>query len=542
MPANRDDSTTDVAGLIHAGPAPAPTEPALSTALRTQQWEDATLQRLLESATQGIGSINAESRIVTANPSLERMFGWETGQLTGQSLEVLIPASLRERHARNVAAYWTSPRSRPMGTGLRLEGRRRDGTTFPIEVALNHVPTPDGGRAMVFVTDISERERSEVALREAHARLETRTEELRLAASELTLVEQRAREDLARTLHDHLQQLLFSTRLKLDRLAMRLADSPRQETALVIGARQDLDDAIATVRSLSVELAPPLLHDAGLPAALTWLAGWMSERFGLTVDLTAAPEATPVDRGMRTLVFESIRELLFNAVKHAQVTHVTVRLSLTPSSKIEVTIADHGLGFDPASLWPAAPARHGGTGLFSIRERLALFGGEFEIDSSPGRGTRFTIRVPQGGSQPARDAASPTPEGMQAPLRILLADDHTLVREGLRELLSEHTAFQVVGEATTGYEAITQARVLRPDVVLMDVSMPELDGITATRLIRAELPSTQVFGLSTQERSDQLHAIETAGAVGYFAKGEDTQHLIERLLRTWQERESHRST
>lgn len=115
-------------------------------------------------------------------------------------------------------------------------------------------------------------------------------------------------------------------------------------------------------------------------------------------------------------------------------------------------------------------------------------------------------------------------------MRILLADDHALVRDGLRELFTGSPQLDVVGEAADGLQALEQAHALAPDVIVMDVSMPRMDGIEATRRLRAELPAVMIFGLSTEERTDALHAIEAAGADGYFTKSDDAQLLLARLV------------
>lgn len=378
--------------------------------------------------------------------------------------------------------------------------------------------------------------RSHLALQEHASELELRTAQLSRLASDLTLAEQRAREQLARTLHDHLQQLLFSAKLKLDRLSTGVSGARRAE--LVVRARGDLDEAIAAARSLSVELFPPVLHEGGLPAALAWLAGWMEQKYGLHIDLTADGAANPDRKDIRTLVFESVRELLFNVVKHATVDRAAVDLTLTPDDDVRIAVADKGAGFDAGEMFDHGPTRQGGFGLFSIRERLALLGGQLAATSRPGQGAEFVLTVPRRSGEGREDAAAP--EGRDAsaaparaarpPLRIVIADDHARLRTELRDLLDEVAQFQVVGEAANGREALALARVSRPDVILMDVSMPEMDGIEATRQIRAELPSIQVVGLSTQERAAAPHAIEEAGARGYFSKSGDTRRLIEHLL------------
>ena len=149
------------------------------------------------------------------------MFGWAPGELIGQSIERLLPSAFRDAHARHRTGYFVAPRPRLMGGGLELVGERKDGSTFPIEVSLNHVATPAGGRAFAFVTDITDRQRAASALQERTAELEYRTAQLSRMASDLTLAEQHAREQIAKTLHDGLQQLLVIAALNLERQLKR---------------------------------------------------------------------------------------------------------------------------------------------------------------------------------------------------------------------------------------------------------------------------------------------------------------------------------
>src|SRR5262249_53583604 len=245
-------------------------------------------------------------------------------------------------------------------------------------------------------------------------------------------------------------------------------------------------------------------------------------------------------KDVRTLLFGSVRELLFNVLKHAHVDHVTVDLALGSNDTLCITVTDQGVGFDPAELELRAKVSQVGWGLFSIRERLLPLGGRLDIESVPGRGTTFrliaprdTVRLVGLGStrQAAIEPPSPVSHAEESDaLRILIADDQPALRKTFRKLLEEWGEFQVVGEATNGVELVAQAHALRPDVVLMDVSMPEMDGVEATRRIRAELPFIQILGFSVHPRTEDLHPIELAGADGFFNKGTDTERLIDRLL------------
>jgi anti-sigma regulatory factor (Ser/Thr protein kinase) len=104
-------------------------------------------------------------------------------------------------------------------------------------------------------------------------------------------------------------------------------------------------------------------------------------------------------KDVRTLLFESVRELLFNAVKHAQVESVTLELALDADDQLCITVSDQGVGFEQDGLDHRSDAGQVGWGLFSIRERVTLLGGRFEIDSAPGKGTRMRLVAPRGDAQ-----------------------------------------------------------------------------------------------------------------------------------------------
>jgi len=236
------------------------------------------------------------------------------------------------------------------------------------------------------------------ALRDAHRGLETRVRartaelsaavsQLRSLTTELTLVEQRERQRLAEMLHDGLQQLLAGARLHVHSLRRadpaRLPDQCDAVCAL-------LDEAIQCSRTLTAELSPSVLHTAGFLPALEWLARWVQETHGLTVALHAAAPRPPETAAAKILLFQSVRELLFNVVKHAGVRQATVTVTGTPD-QLQVVVTDQGRGFDPTQI---PPPTSGGLGLSSIRQRLEFLGGRLDITSAPGQGSRFTLVVP----------------------------------------------------------------------------------------------------------------------------------------------------
>jgi PAS domain S-box-containing protein len=344
---------TRLTGLELDVTEPRRTEEALQE--RREEEHDRALRTLLETATQGIVSVDARGLLVFANRAVEVMFGWKAGELIGQPIERLIPSLCRDG-------------STPSG-GVNLVGIREDGSTFPIEVTVNHVPTPGGGRAFAFVTDITERQRAAAALQERTAELEYRTKQLRQMAWDLTLAEHHAREQMARTLHDGLQQLLVIVALNLEQHLKRDSDTGVAPSGLLTEAMRQLDEAMTVARSLNVELFPPVLQRSGLPAALAWLAEWAHEKYKLSVRISADPRADSARKDVRTLLFESVRELLFNAVKYAKTDHVTLTLELAADDQMRITVADEGVGFDPARLDDRSKSGQMGWGLFRIGDR-----------------------------------------------------------------------------------------------------------------------------------------------------------------------------
>jgi signal transduction histidine kinase len=219
-----------------------------------------------------------------------------------------------------------------------------------------------------------------------------RADQLRALAAELTLTEQRERRRLAQVLHDHLQQLLVATRLKVGSLNRRLRD----ETLRPIVSQIDelLNDSLDASRSLTVDLSPPVLYDVGLGPALDWLARHMRSKHSLEVTVEADAEVPRLAEDTRILLFTAARELLNNVVEHAGAQRACVRMARS-DGHVCVLVSDDGSGFDLARL--KADGGHSGRfGLFSIRERVEMFGGCLTVDSALGKGTRVEIWVPAG--------------------------------------------------------------------------------------------------------------------------------------------------
>jgi PAS domain S-box-containing protein len=256
--------------------------------------------------------------------------------------------------------------------------------------------------------DITARKKAEGALRKAHrdlqlkvqertaelshanTELRRRTEQLSSVSAELILAEQRERSRLALLIHDHLQQLLVAAKIRLELLSDRVAEDMQQDVKKIFDM---LVECIRISRSLSVELSPPILYRRGLAAALEWLAGWMKQNHQLTVELQLNPPSNICNEHTMVLLFQSVRELLFNVVKHGHVSAATLKMTRDESDQLRIVVSDQGAGFDPAAMRQDL-GQAAAFGLFTVQERLKLLGGQLEVRSTPGAGTTITLIVP----------------------------------------------------------------------------------------------------------------------------------------------------
>jgi len=220
-----------------------------------------------------------------------------------------------------------------------------------------------------------------------------RAQKLRLLSAELSLAEEAERRRIAEMLHEDLQQLLVAARMQLAALCRTQDAAQREPIAREIA--DVLERSFELTRSLSVELAPPVLYEHGLAAALEWLAAETRKNYNIEVTVEADFSANPKTADVRIFLFRAVRELLLNSAKHAGGSAVHIKMQHRRPDKVRIIVTDEGPGFDPNSLDDKQTASQT-VGLPNIRDRASSFGGEFHINSGPKRGTRITLSLPRG--------------------------------------------------------------------------------------------------------------------------------------------------
>lgn len=266
---------------------------------------------------------------------------------------------------------------------MQLNGRRLDGQQ----------------RILLAIKDITERQNALDRLKDLTNTLEEevadRTRKIRELALELLGAEQKVRQYIAQVLHDDLQQILYSMRMRLQIIDHDLAISA--DTKLT-GQLAQLDELITTAyvmtREMATDLAPPMPQGEDFGQSIRELAAQVAKMHHLQVNVTVVNGSIRlIDDELALLLLYIVREFLFNVVKHAQVNEAEVEV-MQQAKELIITVLDHGKGFDVAT--PLERSHGTGLGLYSIERRLKLLGGRLEIDSRLGDGMRVTVVVPLG--------------------------------------------------------------------------------------------------------------------------------------------------
>lgn len=339
---------------------------------------------VFRAAPDGILLVDPEGRILDLNPKAEELFRWEREELVGERVEVLVPEGVRGAHARHREGYREDPEPRPMGVGMELRGRRKDGTEFPVEISLS--PVRREGRTFVIavVRDVTQRNR----LRDFGAGALRATEE--------------ERRRIARELHDDVAQRVATVLLRL-RLAER-AEGAAERDEILATARRELADCSEAIRRLARGLRPPALEDAGLAAALRSHVRDRLEDEELDVELEVAEgRGDDVGEDLELVVYRVVQEALSNVVRHADADSVRIRVARA-EGRLVAEVEDDGRGFEFEG---PIETLDGGLGLLGMRERAHAVGGELEIDTGPGEGTLVRLEAPLSGG-----ASSRTREGI----------------------------------------------------------------------------------------------------------------------------------
>jgi PAS domain S-box-containing protein len=486
----------------------------------TLQGAEHPYRLLVETIEEGAATLTDDGTVLYSNKSFAAFFGAPLEKFIGSPLHNFVSGSDAEfLKTLILGAKLASTRGE-----IRLA--RKDGK--PRTIRLTMTPNKELGIEAIcaVATELTE-------IVDANEALRVTETSLRQLSARLLQLQDEERRRIARDLHDVTGQKVAVLSMSLDRLA-RQADEQKPEARQSIKESRDIVGQIGEeIRTLSYILHPPLLDECGLASAVHWYAEGFEKRSGIKLEVTVNGDLPRLPIDAETTLFRVVQESLTNVHRYSGSSVAKISIS-KEDGEVRLEVIDHGHGIKTgkarAKLDGSAPL---GVGIPGMRERLHQLGGGLTVDFGA-NGTRVTATLPvkeagdgELGGESQTSLSSAIRSAQDARRRILIADDHELMRRGLRGLIESHDEWAVCGEAVEGSEAVRKAGELEPDLVIMDVNLPGLSGINAAMQIRQARQAAKILFFTVHDSEEVLREIVDVGAHGYVAKSRASQDLVE---------------
>ena len=488
----------------------------------TLQGADHPYRVMVEAINEGAATLSVNGQVLYSNHRFAEMIAMPLENLIGCKLHEIVQTpdcTLDELLAR---AMVTPQKEECLLRGL-------EGELFPAYLSLSPLKGLDFQAICMIATDLTEHKARQAELSRTNELFKAEIAErkrmeaaLRQLTGRLLSLQDEERRRIARDLHDSTAQTLNGLVLNLAYLQsqrQKQGDQGGHNAPKLLAESIALAEQAATeIRNLSHLLYPPALDQMGLVAAIRWHTARAGEVAGIEISHDLPAEMARLPREIEVAMFRVLQESLENVRRHSGSPVASVRLALQDGSVL-LEVKDQGRGAPPEILATSNPTVVG-LGVAGMRERLRQLGGQLEIESGV-QGTTVRAITPMADRRepgPSRDADSA--------LRVLVVDDSAAVRGGVRALLEGDAHLQVVGEAANGREAIQKTLEVQPDLIILDIAMPEMDGLEAARKICAIAPEVRILAFSQDESQSIASEAQRAGALGYVLKSDAAQDLM----------------
>ncbi|MCU1717685.1 MHYT domain-containing protein [Pseudomonas sp. 5P_3.1_Bac2] len=498
------------------------------------------LRATLDTAVDGIITIDSKGLIQGVNKSAERLFGWSAEELVGRNIKMLMPEPDQTRHDGYLHNYHSSGTPKIIGIGREVMGLRKDGSLMPMRLAVGRMDLPGELLFVGFVTDISERHALEASLRETADRAE------QAAAAKSTFLA-----NMSHEIRTPMNSIIGFTELLLQGEASseqrKYLNNIRQSSRTLLGLINDILDTTKMEKGrLELEHTDFSLKGLAMQVESSLWPTAQPRKLSLT---THYPDDMPhYFKGDALRILQVLSNIVGNAIKFTEHGGVDVRFSYE-TGRVHIQVSDTGIGMSAAQIesifapFTQADAsisrRFGGTGLGTTiaRQLTELMDGRIEVQSQLGQGSTFHIWLPLALGEAPADASQTQQRISLPPLRFLIADDVPQNLE-LLALTLEGNGHQV-SMAHDGEEAFKRFISHKFDVILMDMHMPGTDGLQATRLIRAHerengLSPIPVIALTASVMREDQRAAQQAGMDGFAVKPLDVPRLFSEIARVLQ--------
>jgi PAS domain S-box-containing protein len=491
---------------------------------------------LLESAPDAVVIVDAAARITLINRQTERLFGYQREELLGQPIETLVPERFHSRHVDHRSGYVAHPGVRPMGAGLQLYARRRDGSEFPVEISLSPLQTEQGTLVSAAVRDITARKQAEEALERAM-----------LAAEQANQAKSEYLSRMSHELRTPLNAILgFAQLLEMEGLRQDQREglghilSGAQHLLVLINEVLDIAAIESGRLPLSVEPVP--VTDV-LAEAVSLVRPLADQQGILLVDQPQACDTHIL--GDRQRLKQILLNLLSNAIKYnREGGSVQLACEQLAGERLQIKVTDTGVGlpaevferlFVPFDRLGSERTAVEGTGLgLPLSKRLAeAMGGTLELVSTVGQGSTFWVELPltEGPIQRLEHAeplpAQDRPRWDQPPLTVLYIEDNLSNLQLVEHIFSRRPGVTLIS-AMRPQLGLDLAAQHHPDLVLLDLDLPDMPGEEVLRRLRAE-PTTAgvpVVILSADARPGLIKRLLEEGARAFLTKPLDVKELL----------------
>lgn len=511
---------------------------------------------LLESAPDAVVVADRDGKVVLANVMTEKLFGYARGEMLGQRVELLIPERHREDHARHQARYHLAPQQRPMGTGLALFGRRKDGSEFPVEVSLSPVETSEGLLVFGAIRDITARKQHETELARASVRAEAAT---------------RAKSDFLSQMSHELRTPLnavigFAQILRLNR-DKTLSNRQLAYCDDILRGGYDLLQLVNEILDLEqaesgkVKISPERIVVADALRRLRDTIEPLAAQAKVMLEVGSGREVPDI-RADKLRLHQVLLNLVSNDIKYNKSGGSVIVSALRAlPGKVRIVVADTGRGiprdrqeelFKPFSRLGAELTNIQGTGigLAYSRKVTEAMGGSIGF-SSNAEGSTFWVDLPADfgaiAAAPAAGVAMPEEVPATGLHRLLYVEDNPANVRLMEHLIATRPDIVMLSAATPTL-GLDLASGHHPDIIVLDMGMPEMSGLEMLAKLR-ELPAmgrTPIIALSAAAMPIEIEQGLAAGFFRYLTKPLDVNAFLAavdeaiaslRRPQTWQARD-----
>jgi PAS domain S-box-containing protein len=350
---------------------------------RKQAWDalgesEARKRAIMQAALDGIITIDHEGRMIELNSAAEKIFAHNRAKLIGENVLEVVPASFRTWFQNGLTNCFAGEKGPTLGSRIEMPALRADGSKFSAEFTITRIKLAGRPMFTLYIRDITQRKHAEA--------------ELRALPQRIIKAQEAERSRIARELHDGINQLIASVKMRLRKVEGSLPDLKPAAREILARCDRLLVKVLEENRRIAHNLRPTDLDNLGLSAACTSFCSEVQSRTNMQVQCRISSASMRLPPVTELHLFRIVQEAVNNIEKHAQAKSIKLQMEFA-SDSVVLKIRDDGRGFDSKDLKPGKKKWHG-LGLSNMRERALSLGGTYELKSAPDKGTSILVRVP----------------------------------------------------------------------------------------------------------------------------------------------------